>query len=123
MCLSNCVVIHRVTLNTMPEVKLKAKVVVLVGHDLVEVMTLPTCKADDIGVVQGRQFITTIIIVVLHDLVPLLHHPLDTCLFIRLPLSLLSLFGVRGIGDLGLSRETPAQVAISKMCNWVGVDS
>jgi hypothetical protein len=90
---------------------------------VVGVIALVACPTDAFGVVQGGQVIAAIIIVVLRDLLPLLHYSLDTCLFVRLSPRLLSFFGVRGIGDLGLRRETPAQIAISKMCKWVGVDT
>ena len=90
---------------------------VLVGQDFIEFVALLVRDTNEVGVVQGGKVVTTIIVVVFHDLFLVLHHCLDTRLFICLSLRFLSVFGVRGVSDLGFLRETLAQIGISKMCN------
>jgi len=89
---------------------------VLVGQDFIEFMALLERDTNEVGVVQGGKVVTTIIVVVFHDLLPFPHHCLDTRLLICLSLRFLSFFGVRGVSDLGLWRETLTQIAINTLC-------
>jgi hypothetical protein len=74
----------------MLKLKLEAKVVVLVGQDFIEFAALLVRDTNEVRVVQGGKVVTTIIVVVFHDLLPFPHHCLDTRLLVCLSLCFLS---------------------------------